>query len=221
MLQKTFKRKCFSSLIDNINIHYSSDFLSNVKADKYFNILEQNLVYNTPQESKVKVFGKEYEIKRKQVAYGDAGTSYSFAGATIYAKSWNNNDIICKILKNIKKLVEKFTGQKFNFVLINRYENGNDKIGKHQDSEELLGNEPTIVGVSLGAVRDICFAPYKTNNNPGITPQRIPNRISLQLDHGSIFVMYHPTNTYWTHEIPERSTVKTPRISLTFRRLFI
>ena len=145
-----------TSLNDNINIHYNPTFLSKNTADKYYAIFEKNLVYNKPEESKVVVYGKTYDISRKQVAYGDDGTYYTFAGNTVYAKSWNNeNDIVGKCLVNIKKRVEMFTGKKFNFVLINRYANGNDYIGKHRDDEKELGDEPTIVGVSLGAKRDV------------------------------------------------------------------
>lgn len=216
--------KCFSSLTDKINVHYSSNFLDNHKADKYFHIFEKYLVYNSSEDSKVIVYGKEYEIKRKQVAYGDDGTFYEFAGTKVYAKSWNNkDDIICRVIKNIKHMVELFTLQKFNFVLINRYADGNDKIGKHQDSNKnnILGDDPTIVGVSFGAARDVIFKPYSTPTNPGIIPKHMNDKISIRLDHGSIFVMYPPTNTYWTHEIPKKANINTPRISLTFRYLHL
>lgn len=215
MLQKQYQLKTFCSLKDNLNVHYKGNFIEEHKANKYYDIFEKQLVYDTPEQSKVVVFGKEYFVPRKQTAYGDPGTYYSFAGTTVYAHSWDNDNIVCKIIKNIKHKVEVFTGKKFNFVLINRYKDGADKIGKHCDSESSLGVEPTIVGVSLGAIRDVCFAPYK------FIPQILSNRITLQLDHGSIFVMYPPTNDHWTHEIPKRANVNKPRISLTFRYLYV
>ena len=195
----------------NLKVSYKSDFLSKEKADKIYRILERSLVYNTEEESKVVVFGKEHSIPRKQVAYGDEGTFYKFAGSTVYAKSWHDNNNVCRILRNIKKQVEEFTGEEFNFVLINRYKDGHDCIGHHQDDERELGDKPTIVGVSLGVQRPIIFKPYKF----------LADNITLDLEHGSIFVMHHPTNDHWTHSIPKREKIKTPRISLTFRKLYL
>ena len=215
MLQKTYQQKIFCSLKDNLNVHYKANFIEEYKANKYYDIFEKELVYDTPEQSKVVVFGKEYFVPRKQVAYGDPGTYYSFAGTTVYAHPWNNDNIVCRIIKNIKHKVEVFTGKKFNFVLINRYKDGRDSIGRHSDSETALGTEPTIVGVSLGAIRDVHFAPYK------FIPQILPKKIQLELGHGSIFIMHPPTNTYWTHEIPKRANVNKPRISLTFRYLYV
>ena len=215
MLQKKYHLKTFCSLKDNLNVHYKADLFNQRKADKYYDIFEHFLVYDSAEQSKVTVYGKEYYIPRKQTSYGDTGTYYTFAGNTVYSHDWNNKDIVCTVIRNIKHKVETFTGKTFNYVLINRYADGNQNIGLHRDSESSLGVDPTIVGVSFGASRDVCFAPYK------FIPEILPKRITLELDHGSIFVMYPPTNTYWTHEIPKRVNVNKPRISLTFRYLHI
>ena len=176
---------------------------------------KKKLIYNTAEESKVKIFGKEYEIDRKQVAYGDFGTYYEFAGTKVIAKDWNNkDDMVCKTIIKIKEQVEAFTCKEFNFCLINRYADGSDSIGGHHDKGP-LGDEPCIAGVSLGAIRDVSFTA------DGFTPKSLPKRFNLRLEHGSIFVMYHPTNTYWKHSIPKRANIKTPRISLTFRHLYL
>ena len=73
------KDKIFASLQDNINIIYSSEFLSNHQAKKYFNIFEDKLIYNSDEDSKVLIRGKMIKIPRKQVAYGDQNTFYNFA----------------------------------------------------------------------------------------------------------------------------------------------
>lgn len=215
MLQKKYQLRNFSSITDKINVHYSANFLPKHKADKYYAIFEQKLKYNSAEESKVIIFGKEQYIPRKQVAYGDPGTYYSFAGARVDANSWNDDDIICRIIKNIKHRVESFTNQQFNFVLINRYENGDQYIGFHKDDETELGDNPTIVGVSLGAVRDVTF------KATDVIPTTFPESFSLELEHGSVYVMYHPTNENWKHSIPKRSNIRRPRISLTFRKLYV
>lgn len=210
------KSKSIASWVDHMNIYYYGDFLDNHRADKYYNILEQNLTYNSPEESKVKIFGKEYEIARKQVAYGDTGTTYNFAGITVPARSWDDqSDIVCRVLKNVKKDVEEILGRKFNFCLINRYKDGGDAIGYHVDDSRQLGDDVCIAGVSFGAIRDVSFIPIQ------FIPKKMPNHINLQLDHGSLFVINHPTNTYWKHSIPKRADVTTPRISLTFRYIYL
>jgi len=68
----------FSSLIDSINVHYDRDFLSIETANRVLNLLERDLVYNTDEESKIKIFGKSMKIPRQQVAYGEPGTYYNF-----------------------------------------------------------------------------------------------------------------------------------------------
>lgn len=205
--------QCITSLIDNINVHYKRDFLDQKTANKYFSILEDKLVYQPKEESQVTVYGKKHYIPRKQVAYGEPGLYYSFSGVKVPTKDWNEKDnIVCTVLRNIKHKVEVFTGKKFNFVLINRYADGNDNIGYHCDDEKELGDDASIIGVSLGSERDFKFKAKKD-----FYPQKLESDLTMVLHHGSIVAMNDPTNKYWMHSIPKRSSVKKPRISLTFR----
>ena len=213
MLQKRFKKKNFTSLIDNFNVHYYPRFLSDHQANKYFNILEYQLFKNYETKSKIIINGKELEISRKIIGYGDKNICDS--NNEYHIRSWENKDIISKILKNIRHMIEIFTGKKFNFVLINRYENGMQSIGFHRDKEKCLGNEPDIIGISLGADRLFRF---KCEN---FLPEKIPKNFELILEHGSLLAIYHPTNKYWMHSVPISTKVKDIRISLTFRYLHI
>lgn len=199
----------YSSLVNKINVHYQPDFLSKEESDYYFDLLEKNVIYNSSEESKFKIFGKEVDIPRKQVGYGDPGLSYKFANMSVHAKSWDDDDIVCDILMRIRRRVELVTRKKFNFVLINRYEDGEQYIGFHQDDEKELGDKPDVVGVSLGAPRIIKF---KSKEND--------NRYEIELGHGSLVTMLWPTNQYWQHSIPKQLSVKKPRISLTFRYIY-
>lgn len=104
---------------------------------------------------------------------------------------------------------------RFNFVLINRYDNGDDYINFHSDSEKGLGKEPDIIGISLGSERRFKF------KNKNFIPEKISKDFELNLGHGSIVAMYHPTNKYWQHSIPKMKSIKKPRISLTFRYLYL
>ena len=199
--------KIIQSKIDNINIEYKANIIPWEKANKYLHILEKNLIYKSAEESVVEVNGTIYQIKRKYVLYGDLKKEECGD-----IKSWNNSSKQeCVVIKNIKYFIEKYTGKKFNFVVINRYNDGSEKIGAHRDREMDLEDDPTIVGVSLGAIRSVVFAPYY------FIPQETNKRIVWELGHGSMFIIKPPTNTFWTHEIPKRMKIKSVRISLTFR----
>ena len=211
MIQKTFYHKCFSNFTDNINVHYCSDFLDQKTADKYFNILESNLIFNSDEESQITIYGKKHYIPRKQVAYGDENLFYNFSGLSVNCKSWDGKDIVSIVLRNLRRKVEKFTGKKYNFVLINRYKDGESMINFHRDKETELGGEPCIAGVSLGAAREFKFKADK------FIPRIMPKEIEFLVEYGSLMVMYHPTNKYWMHSVPRRLKVTKPRISLTFR----
>lgn len=66
------------------------------------------------EESKVQVYGKVYNIPRKQATYGDAGLTYTYSGVRRIAFPWTPT------LEYIRDTVTKTTGQTFNFVLVNR-----------------------------------------------------------------------------------------------------
>ena len=107
----------------------------------------------------------------------------------------------------------------FNFVLVNRYENGMDHIGEHRDHEkELMPNMP-IASLSLGQPRDFVF---KHKDNRGRNKLRTDiEKVSLILENGSLLIMNAPTNYFWYHSLPVRKNIKLPRINLTFRALSI
>lgn len=198
-----------------INVEYISLFIDTQNATKIFNTFEKRLIYNSDSESSIKFYGKALPIKRKQVAYGEEGTFYGFSGNRVYARDWNNNSTICKIIKKIRDKVEQQSGESFNFVLINRYKDGDDYVGYHRDDEKDLDKYASIVGVSFGAERDILFK--STKNITG----SLPDPIKLKLEHGSYFIMKYPTNDNYKHSIPKRKGILTPRISLTFRKLVV
>ena len=68
------------------------------------------------EEARVQVFGKVYDIPRKQATYGDAGLTYTYSGVKRLACPWTPT------LEYIRDAVTKTTGQTFNFVLVNRWD---------------------------------------------------------------------------------------------------
>ncbi|XP_017269483.3 DNA oxidative demethylase ALKBH2 isoform X2 [Kryptolebias marmoratus] len=182
------------------------------EADGLFTQLEEEVVYSTGDEAKVQVFGKVYNIPRKQATYGDAGLTYTYSGITRLASPWTPT------LEYIRDTVTKATGQTFNFVLINRYRDGQDHMGEHRDDEKELDPSCPIASVSLGAARDFVFRHRDARGKRG---GRQVEPVKLELAHGSLLLMNPPTNTFWYHSLPVRKKVLSPRINLTFRRILL
>lgn len=197
------KNKNFTSLKDGLNVLYYGKFYPKKYADYLFDRLEKEIEYNPAKESQVFIHGKWIDIPRKQVAFGDVGTSYTFSHNTVPTKTWT------PLLLSIKKDVEKMAGKKFNFVLINRYNDGDQYIGWHSDSSINLDLNPDIASLTVGSERLFKFRNIEDNSK----------QLTVQLNHGSLLFMNHPTNQYWQHSLPVRKNVNRPRINLTFRNI--
>ncbi|XP_070689485.1 DNA oxidative demethylase ALKBH2 [Pempheris klunzingeri] len=185
---------------------------SKKEADHLFKQLEEEVVYSTGEESMVQVFGKVYSIPRKQATYGDTGLTYTYSGVTRLACPWTPT------LEYIRDAVTKTTGQTFNFVLVNRYKDGQDHMGEHRDDEKELDPLCPIASVSLGAARDFIF---RHRDARGKQSRRQIEPVKLELAHGSLLLMNSPTNTFWYHSLPARKKISLPRINLTFRRILL
>ncbi|GFR77074.1 alpha-ketoglutarate-dependent dioxygenase alkB-like protein 2, partial [Elysia marginata] len=151
------------------------------------------------------------------VAHGDTGLSYTFSGNTVPALPWT------PLLKEIRAHVSEVTGYNFNFVLINRYKDGNDYIGEHKDDEKDLCPGYPIASLSLGQPRDFifkhqdCRGSHKKNKSKGETKTQEP--VSVLLENGSLLLMEHPTNTFWYHSLPRRTRALGVRLNMTFRQM--
>lgn len=200
------KIKKFGSLEEKLNLYYYKNFINDELADKYFKLFEEKINWDPQEGTKIIINKQELYVNRKQASYCDNDISYS--------RSWNNNDEICQVIRKLRDKVELFTGAKFNFVLINRYNDGTEQINYHNDKEVLGLKSVQVAGISFGAVRHICFKPIKEKF---IYYEKLPNKIKIPLTPGSLYVMNYPTNQNWKHAIPKQIGVKTPRISLTFR----
>ena len=78
----------------------------------------------------------------------------------------------------------------------------------HSDSEKMLQKNGSIASLTLGAERKFAFKHKQTNDST-----------SLILAHGSLLEMKDETQTHWLHRLPPTSTIKRPRINLTFRTI--
>ncbi|XP_074494120.1 DNA oxidative demethylase ALKBH2 [Sebastes fasciatus] len=196
---------------EGLDCDYAQLF-SKEEADHLLNKLEEEVVYATGEESKVHVFGKMHNIPRKQATCGDEGLTYTYSGVKRLACTWTTT------LEYIRDAVTKTTGQTFNFVLVNRYKDGQDHMGEHRDDEKELDPLCPIASVSLGAPRDFIF---RHRDARGKESRRQIDPVKLELAHGSLLLMNSPTNTFWYHSLPVRKKVFLPRINLTFRRILL
>ncbi|XP_078681537.1 DNA oxidative demethylase ALKBH2-like [Branchiostoma floridae x Branchiostoma belcheri] len=171
---------------------------------------EEELVYNTGDLAKVQIFGQFHNIPRKQVAFGDPGLSYRFSGVEVPARPWT------PLIQGIRDRIQEVTGHKFNFVLVNRYKDGQDHMGEHRDDEKDLVRDAPIASLSLGQKRDFIF---KHCDARGKNAKRAIDPVKLELEHGSLLMMNYPTNHYWYHSLPVRKKALGVRINMTFRSM--
>ena len=191
---------------DQLQLRYSVVFPL-ATCNTFLSNLEKEVSYLSGDMSKVKIFGKWHNIPRKHAAYGEAGVKYTYSGVTVAAKPWTET------LLTIKNKVEELTCFSYNFVLVNRYADGNDKMGFHKDDEKELDTSVPIASLSLGAARDFIFKHQDAQAG-------IPNETIL-LESGMLLLMESKTNMYWYHGLPSRKKCSSLRINLTFRKIIV
>ncbi|KZT35231.1 hypothetical protein SISSUDRAFT_1051700 [Sistotremastrum suecicum HHB10207 ss-3] len=183
------------------DVLYIPDFIPEETASEWYQALEQSCTWYHP---KLKVYGKEVSQSRSIAAYAtDPSITVKYSGHTV-----NMIYTYPAILQSIQEAVEERLGVKFNHVMLNRYENGMEYIGRHRDTKE----NRVIASLSLGAVRTFIFTPTK-NAGESASIKKIP------LLNGSLLVMKGDTQKLWRHEIPKEPKILDGRISLTFRQL--
>lgn len=191
MDRKFYKLKVFEDGC-NVKIMFNvlPDELADIKEYDKLNLSQHVVVIN----------GKPFPTPRLQTAYGDDNLHYSFSGNKLKANTWT------PFLTKVKEHVEQATDLTFNFVLINKYRDGNDTIGWHSDDErELRG---PIVSVTIGCVRDFVLKNNKTKKST-----------IIPLPHNSCLIFDETTNKKYKHCVPRRKKCKSVRYNLTFRTI--
>ncbi len=170
-------------------------FLS--EADDWYH----SLTVDTPwRQEIITLYGKQHPIPRQQAWHGNRECHYSYSGLKLNPQPWT------PLLQTVRDAVETRSKSRFNAVLLNRYRDGNDRMGWHSDNEPELGRDPVIAIVSLGAERELLLRKKHGHE-----------RLAVPLPHGSLLVMAGRCQHEWQHAIPVRKKVDKPRVSLTFR----
>ena len=181
-------------------ILFCKNFLSAEFAQRLFDYLE-SLTFT---QSTIKIYGKEINTPRLQRWMSDEGVD-----ARLYQKNkaipWTNDMLL------LKEKLEEITNFKFNYVLLNLYRDGKDKIAYHSDGEAIGENKNVVASISLGATRKFVLRHKKWKEDS------IPKEEYL-LNHGSLLVMVgDDCQKYWKHTVPPTKKVVTKRYNLTFR----
>jgi alkylated DNA repair dioxygenase AlkB len=153
----------------------------------------------------IKIFGKICHQKRSIGFYSDTSVGYNYSSTITPSKEMK--PCLIELLGYINN---KFDAS-FNGILINKYESGEEYIGKHSDDER--GLQPTcgVIAMSFGAVRKFRIR------------DKITGKIVLDVptEQNKIIQMAGHFQKEFTHEIPVEKKVKECRYSLTFRRHLI
>jgi len=167
-------------------------------SDEYFNLLFSGIRW---KQEPVKLFGREIMQPRLTAWYGDEDKPYAYSGLKMQATRW------IEPLLDIKAVADKYSGAHSTSALLNLYRDGSDGLGWHRDNEKVLGPEPVIASVSLGAPRLFQLRNYHHKKQV----------ITLDLEPGSLLVMKGASQKEWEHRIPKTKRPVGARINITFR----
>ncbi|NKB61458.1 MAG: alpha-ketoglutarate-dependent dioxygenase AlkB [Gammaproteobacteria bacterium] len=174
-------------------------FLEKSRADHYFARIREQAQWSQPI---IRLFGKDIPSPRLSAWYGDKSAIYRYSGLYCDPLPWFDE------LFELRQLLQNYTNQSFNSVLLNLYRDGHDSMGRHSDNEPELGEDPCIASISLGQTRRFVFKHKHKKNCPPV---------SIHLEHGSLFLMGGETQRSWNHSLPKTTKSISSRISLTYR----
>ena len=180
-------------------VNYYGVILKSDEANFYYSALLNSIEWKNDEAI---IFGKKYITKRKVAWYGDLPYEYAYSNTTKKALPWTNE------LLELKLRIEKETGELYNSCLLNLYHNGDEGMAWHSDAEKDLKKNGAIGSLSFGAERKFSFK-HKENKET----------VSVLLEHGSLLVMKHQTQTHWQHRLPPTKKIFQPRVNLTFRTI--
>ena len=183
---------------DGEALYWKSVFSSTLSNNCYTNLMNEI----NWKHDELTMFGRHIVTKRMVAWYGDQALAYKYSNKPKIAMLWTPE------LSLIKEKVELVTGHKYNSCLLNLYHNGEEGMGWHSDNEKQLKENGAIASVSFGASRKFTMKHKATNE-----------KISLELDSGSLLLMRGSIQKHWLHSLPLSKKIKEARINLTFRTI--
>ena len=176
---------------------YVPRFLTVKRADE---LLADTLTGADWRHERVTLFGRTVTARRLNACYGEPTASYRYSGVVRRAAPWNDQ------LRTLARDVATAVGWRFNFVLINRFRDGADRLGWHADDETDLGDRPVIASLSVGAERVFRMRPKAGGAS-----------IGKILAHGSLVLMWGMSQRDFRHAVPPTARPVGERLNFTFR----
>ena len=186
--------------IQDGDLRYLNDFLTQDQADHYFAVLRDSLDW---QQDYIQMYGKRMKVPRLQAWYGSPESAHDYTNMSRHPQPMG------QALNALRQQCEQICQVSFNGVLANYYRDGQDSVAWHADDEPELHPQPLIASVSLGEARD-----FDLRHN--ITRQRL----RMRLEHGSLLIMAGTLQQYWQHTIAKSRTAQGARINLTYRYVY-
>lgn len=168
-------------------------------------LLLENCIQETDEEldhhPEIKIYGKICHQKRSVGFYSDTSKGYNYSTTITPSKKMK------PCLRELLLYVNDKFNTTFNGILINKYDNGEEYIGRHSDDERDLSRKCGVIAMSFGAVRKFRIR------------DKFTKKIILDLPTQSNYIIQMAGNFQreFTHEIPVEKKVKGTRYSLTFR----
>ena len=184
--------------LPDAKLYFEPEFFAASLAAIYFNELLNSTEWH---QQHISCFGKRVPVPRLTAWKAEDDLTYSYSGISLPPHQISNS------LHTIKEQLEERFQLRFNSVLLNRYRDGNDSVSWHADDENVLGEEPDIASVSLGATRRFQMKHRRFANE----------KLTLDLSHGSVLLMRGRTQKNWLHRVPKTRKAVGERINLTFR----
>ena len=180
-------------------VQYYGPILSTNQSEWYFKTLLNTIQWKNDIAI---LFGKTIVTKRKVAWYANEALEYSYSNSKKIALIWTPE------LIELKKIVEKKSGENFNSCLLNLYHNGKEGMAWHSDGEKDLKENGCIASLSLGAERKFAFKHKGTLE-----------KVEINLEAGSLLLMKEETQKNWLHRLPPTTKIHSARINLTFRTI--
>lgn len=147
------------------------------------------------------------KINRKMAYVSDKEMDYTYANLKFPGVTWEG----LEILEEIKDKLTRETGVEFNSVLLNLYKDGSEEIKWHSDKEEIIGPNPVIACVNLGATRKFWFRSKEYGSE----------KFYHEVSNGDLLIMGENCQKNYLHAILKEKEITETRISLTYRKVIL
>ncbi|XOV81597.1 MAG: alpha-ketoglutarate-dependent dioxygenase AlkB [bacterium] len=176
-------------------MEFLPNFLSDQQAQRLAAWCLQSGALKWQQES-FSIYGRQITAPRWSAWFGDDGLNYRYSGTDHRTSGWPDELRVLLNQVNVK------ADCRFNFVLVNRYDDGSHYMGWHRDDE--TGAGPVIASVSVGGTRR-----FRYRTAPGTAST------AIDLSPGSLLIF----DGRLQHTLTRTARNVPVRINLTFRSI--